>query len=168
VTYVIEPLSEHHDPGLFDCGRIELNEWLHKHAQHVAGQGTRTYAMVQEGIAAILGYFALAPHLVEREDVPKRIGRGAPHQIPAILLAKLALHQELHGSGLGGELLVRALRTVVTAARTAGGKLVVVDAIDNRAAAFYEHHDFRPVPGNPYRLVQKLSTVAKSLGIEWP
>jgi predicted N-acetyltransferase YhbS len=116
----------------------------------------------------VLGYFALAPHLIEREDLRRRVGRGAPRQVPAILLAKLALHTRLQGQGLGRELLIWALSTVVDAARVAGGKVVVVDAIDDAAAAFYEAHDFSTVPHNPRRLVMKLSTAAKALGLSWP
>ncbi len=166
--YVVESLNERHDPWAFDCGNAELTEWLHKHAHHATGQGTRTYVLVQEGTAGVLGYFALAPHLVEREEAPKRIGRGAPRQIPAVLLAKLALDQRLQGSGLGGELLVKALLTILDAARAAGGKLVVVDAIDDGAADFYRHHSFEPILGNPHRLVMKLSTAARACGVAWP
>lgn len=100
--------------------------------------------------------------------MPGRIGRGAPHQIPAILLAKLALDRRRHDSGMGGELLVRALELIVESAKKAGGTLVVVDAIDDEAAAFYEHHGFERLPNNPMRLVMKVSTVAKELGISWP
>jgi hypothetical protein len=35
------------------------------------------------------GYFALAPHVLARIDALKKLGRGAPRQIPCILLAKL-------------------------------------------------------------------------------
>jgi GNAT superfamily N-acetyltransferase len=96
--------------------------------------------------AAVVGYFALAPHLLERDDAPPSVGRGAPRRIPAILLTKLALDNSLHGQGLGAELLVQALTTIVTAARAAGGRLVVVDAIDADAASFYRAHDFHPSP----------------------
>ena len=96
------------------------------------------------------------------------MGRGAPRQVPAILLAKLALDTRLQGLGLGRELLIRALSTVVDAALVAGGKIIVVDAVDDAGAAFYEAHDFAAVPGNRRRLVVKLSTVAKALGMPWP
>ena len=42
-------------------------------------------------------------------------------------------------------------------------RLVVVDAVDDRAAAFYRHHGFFAVPGNPHRLVQKTSDILASL-----
>ncbi|MEO6627847.1 MAG: GNAT family N-acetyltransferase, partial [Aquihabitans sp.] len=107
-------------------------------------------------------------HLLVRDDAPPRLARGAPQQIPAILLAKLALHSSIQGRGLGAELLVEALNTIVTAARRAGGRVVLVDAINEDARAFYEHHDFQPLPGQSQRLVMKLSTAAKALGVPWP
>ena len=87
-------------------------------------------------------------------------------EIPSILLARLASSEHLHGQGLGAELLLRALRTVIDAARVAGGKLVVVDAIDAGAEAFYRHHDFQPLPHRSDRLVMKLSTAAGALDKE--
>jgi len=88
--------------------------------------------------------------------------------IPAVLLAKLALAEQLHGQGLGTELLRVALETILAAAKKVGGRLVVVDAIDADARRFYVHHDFRPLPNDDRRLVIKLSSVAKALGVEWP
>ncbi|MFA5785436.1 MAG: GNAT family N-acetyltransferase [Actinomycetota bacterium] len=168
MTYRVEALDDDHDLQPFDCGNDPLNEWLKRHARHATGQGTRTYVLVDERTGGVVGYFAIAPHLVEREEMPSRIGRGAPRRIPGILLAKLALDRDAQGCGLGGDLLVRALEMIVEGARVAGGKLVVVDAVDEAATRFYEHHDFDAVPGNPSRLVRKLSTVATALRLPWP
>jgi len=167
LIYRVEALRAVHDLEPFNCGKPALDEWLKRHARSAQGQGTRTSLLV-DGDETVVGYFAIAPHLLEREDLPARIGRGAPRQIPAILLAKLALHQRAQGSGLGRALLVHALERIVDAARQAGGKLIVVDAIDGEAAGFYEHHDFVRLPGNPERLVMKMSTAARALGVAWP
>lgn len=166
MSYRVEPLGDH-DLGGFSCGNDELDEWLLRHADTATGQGARTYVLVDDA-GVVVGYFALAPHLIERDDAPRRLARGAPRQIPAILLAKLALHRSLHGQGLGAELLVHALDTVVAAARRAGGRVVLVDAIDENARQFYEHHDFEALPGRDRRLVMKLSAAAKALGVPWP
>ena len=168
MTLRVEPLRASHMIDRFACGKKPLDDWLKQHARNAAGQGTRTYVLVDNENEAVVGYFAIAPHLLERETVPPQIGRGAPSQIPAILLAKLALDQSSQGTGLGRQLLVRALEKIVDVAKRAGGKLVVVDAIDDEAAEFYEHHDFTPIPGNPHRLVLKVSTVARELNIPWP
>ncbi len=168
MTHRVEPLRDDHDLQAFDCGNDELSEWLIRFARHATGQGMRTYVLVDERTRKVVGYFAIAPHFVEREQMPRGIGRGAPKQIPAVLLAKLALDRDVQGRGLGSELLVRALERIVEVARAVGGKLVVVDAIDEAAARFYEHHDFDAIEGNPSRLVKKLSTVAAALGLPWP
>jgi GNAT superfamily N-acetyltransferase len=168
VSYRVEPLGSGHDRDAFDCGHDALNIWLRQHAVHATGQGTRTYLLIEEATGAIVGYFALAPHLLERDAAPRGVGRGAPQRIPAILLAKLALDRRLHGQGLGGELLVHALTATVAAARSAGGRLIVVDAIDDGAVSFYRSHDFQPSPTDPRRLIMKLSTAARALGLTWP
>jgi GNAT superfamily N-acetyltransferase len=168
VSYRVEPLADGHDLDNFACGHGELDEWLRRHARSARGQGTRTHVLVEEASGTIAGYFALSPHLIEREQAPRHIGRGAPQRIPAILLAKLALDERLQGQGLGAELLVHALTTIIAAARSAGGRIVVVDAIDDAAASFYRAHDFQPSPTNPRRLVMKLSTAARALGLAWP
>ena len=167
MTARVEALEENHDLSTFACGNVELDTWLRVHARPATGQGTRTFVVVDDH-DDVVGYFAILPHVLDREDAPPKIARGAPRQIPAVLLAKLALSSALQGEGLGSELLVRALHTIVDAARVAGGRLIVVDAIDDAAAAFYRHHDFAPLPNRADRLVMKLSTAAKALGVDWP
>lgn len=168
MTYRVEPLRDSHVLDRFACGKAPLDEWLTQHARSATSQSTRTYVLVDADNDSIVGYFAIAPHLVERDAVPPRIGRGTPRQIPAILLAKLALDQRSHGTGLGRVLLVRALEKIVDAGKHAGGKLVVVDAIDDEAAEFYAHHDFERAPGNAHRLLMKMSAAARGLDIPWP
>ena len=110
-----------------------------------------------------MGYFSLAAHLVVRAELPKRLGRGSPSSIPAVLLARLALDVGLHGDGLGGELLWDALTRARAAADIAAARLVVVDAITSEAGAFYQHHGFTAIPDNPNRLIQKMSDIASAL-----
>ena len=167
MTLRIVALNDDHDLADFDSGTPQLDLWLRDHSRAARSQGTRTYVLVDDN-HKVLGYFAIAPHLLRRDDAPGKLGRGAPREIPSILLAKLALGQPLKGRGLGAELLVRALRTIVAVARIAGGKMIVVDAIDTNSAAFYRKHDFEPLPNRPERLVMKLSTTARALGEKWP
>jgi GNAT superfamily N-acetyltransferase len=166
VSHRVEPLADH-DLEQFCCGNEELDEWLRRHARTAFGQGTRTYLLLDAG-DAVVGYFAVAPHFLNRQEAPRKLGRGSPRQIPAILLAKLAVASSVQGQGFGADLLVFALGTIAEAARMAGGRIVIVDAIDDEARTFDEHHDFQPLPNNPRRLVMKLSTVARALDIPWP
>ncbi len=66
------------------------------------------------------------------------------------------------GKGLGGQLLLDALETVAAAANVGGGRLVVVDAIDERAHRFYAHYGFTPIAGG-MRLFARIDAVSASI-----
>ena len=48
-----------------------------------------------------------------------------------------------------------------------GGRLIVVDAINEEAQRFYERFDFTPVAKRERRLVMKVSTASKALADRW-
>jgi GNAT superfamily N-acetyltransferase len=163
-NFVSETLTDQHLLEQFSCGNPALDAWLQEHARHAQSMRTARTFVWHTGDQLVVAYFSLAAHVIVRADLPPRIGRGAPDAIPAVLLARLALDQSLHGQGLGGELLIDALSRAVKASEVAAARLVVVDAIDEAAASFYEHHGFIAVPGNRQRLVQKIGDIAAALG----
>ena len=165
MSYVSEGLTEHHRTSTFRSGAAELDRWLLESALHAQAMRTARTFVWHGGDQQVCAYFSLAAHVIARADVSTKLGRGSPEQIPAILLARLALDQTLHGSGLGGELLWDALSRGVAASQLAGARVVVVDAIDAKAASFYAHHGFLAVPKTPFRLVQKLSDIAAALDV---
>jgi len=108
------------------------------------------------------GYYSLMAHVLQRDALPRATGRGSPSEIPAVLLARLALSSRMQGHGLGAALLADAAERACLAARNVGAKFLVVDALHERAATFYEHHGFRRIP-ETMRLLQKMSVIAKAL-----
>jgi GNAT superfamily N-acetyltransferase len=163
-TFVSETLADQHLLDKLSSGNPALDAWLQRHARRAQSMRTARTFVWHAGDQVVVAYFSLAAHLVVRAELPTRIGRGSPDAIPAVLLARLALDRSLHGQGLGGELLVDASSRTVQASDVAAARLVVVDASDEAAASFYEHHGFVAVPGNPQRLVQKLGDIATALG----
>jgi GNAT superfamily N-acetyltransferase len=147
-----------HDVVNFSCGNEALDQWLYRHAATAQAKRTSVTYVWTTAEGRIAAYYSLAPHLIENADLPRRLGRGDPRQIPAILLARLALSGELRGTGLGGILLHDALSRAVAASQQAGGRYVVVDAIDDDARQFYEHYGFTATP-RPDRLVRKVSDI---------
>jgi GNAT superfamily N-acetyltransferase len=163
-----ERLERKHDLSLFRCGNQALDDWLRNAALNSERMGTARTRVWVDPTGAVIAYFSLAPHLVMRDDIDQRIGRGSPHAIPSVLLARLALVQARQGRGEGSLLLVDSLTVAVFGMRDLGGRLIVVDAIDAAAAAFYRKHGFTPCPGRVDRLVMKASDAAVSLGVPWP
>ncbi len=151
-----------HDVRAFSCGESSLDRWLREQAVPATARRTaRTWVSVDtQGM--VVGYYALAAHKVARDDGPPRVGRGGPSEIPAVLLARLALSESLRGKGLGEVLVADALARIVDATQTVAARLVVVDALHERVARFYESLGFRRIPSS-LLLVKKVSDIEASL-----
>lgn len=162
-TYRSEPLEpDRHDVTTFTSGEHELDAWLRDHAATASRRNTaRTWVWVDER-GHVVGYYALAAHKVARERVIATFGRGGPAEIPAVLLAKLALAEHLRGQGLGSVLVADALERIVGATRTVAARLVVVDALTEHVAQFYETLGFRRLPAS-LLLVQRISDIESAL-----
>jgi ribosomal protein S18 acetylase RimI-like enzyme len=81
-----------------------------------------------------------------------------------VLPARLAVDRRDQGKGLGAHLLAEALRKAVTAGEAAAARLVVVDAIDEDAVAFYERYGFVAAPEHDRRLYRRMKDLRSSLG----
>lgn len=159
----IERLDARHHLGAFDSGSDELDSWLRHHA--LAAQrmdSARTFIVTSS--AEILGYFSLTMGSVRRADAPAKLVRGLPaYPVGMVLLARLAVDRHHQGQGTGAVVLAEALRKAVTAGEAAAARLVVVDAIDDHAAAFYRHHGFIPAPEHDLRLYRRTKDIRASL-----
>ena len=161
---VHRPLLPDDDLERFDCGVVALDDWLASHAQRSHEQGVvRVYVWADEAAPElVIAYVAIQPTQVAASDL-SRSQSGGDSTVPGYLIAKLALDRTLQGTGLGAELLVRSLETCVAAAKVGGGRIIVVDPIDEAARDFYLHHDFVPTKADG-RLVMKVATAEAALG----
>jgi GNAT superfamily N-acetyltransferase len=159
-VYDPEPLDGGHDLSGFESGEPGLDAWLQRSALESQKKGTgRTFVWVVQGDRQrrVVAYYTLAAHVIEREQLSKRPGRGMPRQLPAVLLGRLALDRTLHGQGLGGAVLAEAISRVVKVSTQLGARYLVVDALHVRAAEFYQHYGFVPVPDQQsLRLVMRI------------
>ena len=159
----IEPLHRGHSIASFDCGQPDLNGWLQKHAlQNQGANGARTYV----GLAGdeVVGYYSLAVGQVEYEGAAERLKKGlARHPIPVMLLARLAVHRDWQGQGLGRSLLRDAILRTIEASRIAGIRALIVHAKDDTARRYYEQFDFVSSPTDPLHLYALVKDIQKQL-----
>jgi GNAT superfamily N-acetyltransferase len=161
----VELLPDDHEVEGFNCGRVELYNWLVRTAQVAASAGTAATYVLCRG-RKVVGYYALAMGSVAHSSAPSRLRHGMPDPVPVVVLARLALDRSEQGNKLGGHLLVDALRRCVRGGQEFGARAVVVDAIDDRAVAFYNHFGFHDLEGD--RLWRRLSEIAQALRYEPP
>jgi GNAT superfamily N-acetyltransferase len=167
-VFVCSTYDERFEVEMFDCGQPTLNEWLTRHARTAQAKRTaQVFVWTEEGDTAVVAYFTLSAHEIVAADLPRRLARGMPERIPAVLLGKLALDRRLHGQGLGGQLLFDAYQRVLAATRTVAARYLVVDAIDDTAVGFYEHYCLTRSPGEPsMRLIRKLGDIQADVDLQ--
>lgn len=161
--WISQPLAEHHDLTHFTSGNETLDRWLRQDALRAHRAGiSRTTVWTAPGERAVVAYHAIAPTQLARIDLPSRSLSAGYSRIPGYLIGRLALDQTLHGQGLDTQLLLDALERIVEATDRAGGRVIVVDAVDDAAHRFYGHHGFQAIEQSN-RLVLKLAAAAALL-----
>ena len=148
----VERLGRQHRPLLktFRNQHPALVEYLTRFALRHAEKDllARTYVAIDDaaGVVRVAGYFSLATVSVERASmaVLPALDRLPRFPIPGVLLARLAVDENVQGQGLGRYLFEEALGLTLELARTGpvAFRLFVTDAIDERAAAFYARFGF--------------------------
>jgi GNAT superfamily N-acetyltransferase len=162
--FSIEKLTRAHKVDEFDCGKEALNKFLSRFALgNQQANASQTYVAC-EG-ERIVGYYTLVFGQVTFDDAPQRLAKGlARHPIPIMLLARLAIANDMQGRGLGAGLLKDALGRTLQAAEIAGLRAFAVHAKDDEARAFYEHFDFIASPSDPFHLFVLLKDIKAMLG----
>lgn len=155
-------LTADHDIARFDSGEPETDTWLARSAWRAQQQGSaRTRVLTRPGQRRVLGFYAVVPHDTHRAGLPSAAAGGL-RVVPGYLIAQLAVDRSLQGRGMGAALLLDALETIAAAARTVGGRLVVVDAVTDAVLRFYERYGFVRI-GQTRRLYLKISRIESSL-----
>jgi GNAT superfamily N-acetyltransferase len=159
----IEKLARHHAVEPFDCGSEPLNRFLIRYAlQNQHANAAQTYVALSGH--DIIGFHTLAVGEVSHFEAPPRLVKGlAQHPVPIMILARLAVHKDWHGKGIGSGLMKDALLRTMQAADIAGIRALIVHAKDDAAREFYSHFGFSDGFSDPmhlYVLVKELRGMA--------
>lgn len=137
----------------FDCGEPALNDWLSTRASKNETNGaSRTFVSINTDTNAVAGYYCLSASSLHPNAVPGKMRRNMPTPIPVILIGRLAVDRRSGGSGLGASLLQDAVVKSIEAARIIGARAIIVDALNDSAAAFYRKFGFEPMPATEQSL----------------
>jgi len=160
----IEVLASHHERSTFSCGVDGLDRYLRTQAsQDVRRKANGVFILVEpKKPNFILGYYTLCATGLPRCGVPAAARKHVPRYplVSATLIGRLAVSEVRRGERLGTMLLADAVRRAYASAATIGSSMLVVDAISERAAAFYEGNGFVRLPDS-MRLVLPMQTIKR-------
>jgi len=160
---VIEPLGKH-DRADFSCGAASPDDWFRQRASQDERRNIARVFVAVNGDGRVVGFYSLSSFTITLTDLPPEQAKRLPRYdaIPAALIGRLARDLKVRGEGVGDLLLADAIRRVLDASRSLAIFAIVVDAIDERAAAFYRDFGFLPFPTRPLRLFMPASDAAEA------
>ncbi len=138
-----------HDRASFDCGEVELNEFIRtKAAKHMAAGISRTMLLpasvpLPDGKYPICAFYTIAPSSISRKTLPKKLMKKLPrYPVPVFLLGQLAVHSEYHDQGLGKITLIKALEYLWKINSHMRAFAIIVDCLNKTAENFYLKYGF--------------------------
>lgn len=161
-----EAVDKKHNRKGFDCGQVALNAFLAQYARKAHENGaSKTYVAVDKADGlTILGFYTLSPAQVDFHRVPEvaRSG-GGRHAVGGFRLGRLAVDKKFHGHGLGGQWLIAAGERCMRASREVGGTALMIDAKDEKVAAWYRLFGAIPLNDTPLSLLLPYESLEAAL-----
>lgn len=159
-----EPLTAAHDVSEFSCGKPTLDHWLKTRALSNQEKGFTAVLVVHQA-QRVVGSYGLAPTAVVPSVLPRSIRTGQPPDpVPCLLLGQLATDVAWAGRGIGTGLVKHALERCIQAAGLIGGRALLVNAVDEEAALFWQRRGFTSSKDDPLVLICSIAAIAASLG----
>jgi len=163
MSYLTVPLHPSHTKKGFTCGKELLDNYLHIQAKQDVKRKLSACFVLTDEDNNVKGYYTLSSTSIHRDMLTENVKSKLPpsyHHLPTTLLGRLAIDSRYKGQGLGGDILIDALKRSFDAAANVGSMAVVVDPIDDEAIKFYEKYGFTYIPDNG-KMVMSMETIAK-------
>lgn len=148
--FLVKPLDTSHDRRTFCSESPPLDHYLRERVtQDIRRRVAACFVAVTDE-QRIAAYYTLASASLLGKKLPRY------PTVPAVRMGRLAVDQAFKGQGLGSAMLADALER--TARAEIAAFALMVDAKDERAATFYQHHGFIALPDLPLTLFLPLAT----------
>lgn len=157
---IVEQLQpKRHDRNGFACGEPTLDAYLRQQAaQHHRHGISTTHILVDDADPVrILGYYSLSAAQLLLTDLQEADRKRLPnYPVPAIRMGRLAVATSEQGKGHGDYLLGHAVARCLGLREQLGVRVLLVDALHEKAARFYRSYGFREATTQSHTLYLQL------------
>jgi GNAT superfamily N-acetyltransferase len=135
---------EKHRRDEFSSGDVSLDDWLRRYAGQNRRGNTAAVWVIADATYQVACYATLSMTSVDQSASPTPLAKGAPLQIPALLVGRLATDTSMTGLGLGTHMVKHILATAVELNIKAACRAVVVTALNPAAFSWWQRFGFDP------------------------
>jgi len=151
----------------FSCRSAEQTTWLQQHSrQSSSANSTRVFVVAPLGSRDVVAYYAWCMAQIRLESAPPRLLKGAGrYPQPVALLARLGVHVDHEGQGLGAGLLTDAIVRLVALSEDIGCRGLLIHAETTSARDFYLHliPELAPSPTDDLHLVLRMKDARRTM-----
>ena len=164
--FVCQRLDNQHKRASFSCSREPtLRAYLTDDSRAIR-ENKRSITAVHvitdaENSDRIAGYFTLSNTSIIPNSLPDSIAKKLPRydRWPATLLGRMARDDRYAGDDLGAILLGNALEITIQITKLSASMSLIVEAKNEKLAAWYAERGFSPFPETPKRLFMVNATI---------
>lgn len=132
----------------------------------MAVSSTRVFVVTPADSPQVVAYYAWTMAQIRLADAPARLRKGAGrYPQPIALLARLGVHRDHEGKGLGAGLFRDVIQRVAAVSQEIGCRGLLVHCESEEARNFYRHlvPEFEPSPTDELHLVLLLKDIRRTL-----
>lgn len=148
----------------FHCDEPALDTYLRSQAsQDIKRRVANCFVAVEVATGALAGFYTLSAASLAMHELPAELTKRLPRypSVPAVRIGRLAVDVSFQSRGLGGALLADAASR--TLSLSVAAYALIVDAKNERAVTFYEHHGFRRFVSSERMLYLPVETARKAM-----
>ena len=138
---------DRHRRDEFTSGDASLDDWLRRYAGQNRRGNTAAVWVITDPAHRVVCYATLSMTSVDRSARPTPLAKGAPLQVPALLVGRLATDTRVTGLGLGTHMVKHILATAAELNVKAACRAVVVTALNPAAVSWLQPFGFDPFDG---------------------
>ncbi len=135
---------DRHRRDEFTSGDASPDDWLRRYAGQNRRGNTAAVWVIADATYRVVCYATLSMTSVDRSASPTPLAKGAPLQVPALLIGRLATDSSVTGLGLGTHMVKHILATAVELNVKAACRAVVVTALNAAAFSWWQRFGFDP------------------------
>lgn len=155
-SILIEPLSPEHRTAAFSCGNRRIDQYLADAPDYQRHNLGRVFVAIdrETGAGDVLGYYSVHNHGIRARHVPNPLGSMLHREaeVGTLYVIMLGVARDHQRCGIGTALLMDVLRRTKRLNRETAIWAVVLDALDDRAEAFYRSLGFETLDPKTRRM----------------
>jgi hypothetical protein len=172
LNFPIERFGPQHDRPTFSCGNEPLDRYFHERIRKDLEAKVAAAYVLTDG-PAVLDYYTLSAHSVERDVLPEEVVSKLKLPkyplLPVTLMGRLAVDRKYHCEGLGEILLLNVVERIYVHSSQIASFAFVVDAKES-AVQFYGKYGFLKLPKGERSPYLKISRILPKMPffLGWP